>query len=69
MAIIERTKDFIDILGPMGNVFELLKYAQFLAREHGKDPVDICNRMKSSDYENAILVFDAEFGEWIDLIR
>lgn len=69
MAIIKRTKDFIDILGPMGNVFELMNYARCLALDHGKDPVDICNRMKSSDYENAIRVFDAEFGEWIDLIR
>ena len=69
MAIIKRTRPFIDIQGPMGNVFELLRCAQSLARKHGKDPVDICQRMESSDYENAIQVFDEEFWEWIDLIR
>ncbi|OGU16684.1 MAG: hypothetical protein A2076_06575 [Geobacteraceae bacterium GWC2_53_11] len=69
MAIITRTKDFIDLLGPQGNVFELMRYAQYLASEHDKDSDDICRRMSSSNYENALQVFDDEFGDFIDLVR
>ncbi len=34
-----------------------------------KDWPSILERMKSSDYENLIKVFDEEFGDYVDLER
>lgn len=59
----------IDLTGPEGNVFYLMGTARKLAKQLGKDPEDIVNRMKSSDYENAVNVFEEEFGNIITLYR
>ena len=59
----------IDLTGPQGNVFCLMGYAEDLAKQLGRDTVAIVNEMKSSDYENAVQVFDREFGEFVTLYR
>jgi hypothetical protein len=59
----------IDLTGPQGNAFFLLAYADQLAKQLDKDVKDIIAGMKSSDYENLIKVFDAEFGDYVDLYR
>ena len=62
------SKPEIDISGPEGNAFFLLGTAAKLAKQLNKDPEDIMKRMKESDYENLILVFDEEFGDYVDLV-
>lgn len=59
----------IDLTGPQGNVFFLIATARSLAKELGKDPEKIADEMMSSDYENAVQVFDREFGEFVTLWR
>lgn len=59
----------IDLTGPEGNAYSLLGLARDLASQMEKDPEDVCNRMKSGDYENLIKVFDEEFGDFITLYR
>ncbi len=59
----------IDLTGPQGNVFFLIRSAEILSRRLGKNFVDIKSRMESDDYENAIRVFDSEFGDFVDLYR
>lgn len=61
----------IDLTGPDGNVFALLGKVSGLlwiqGRENEKDR--IISEMTSSDYENAVRVFDKEFGEIVILYR
>ena len=59
----------IDLTGPQGNAYFLLGYAESLAKDLGRDPKDITDRMKSGDYENLIEVFEKEFGEYVTLYR
>jgi len=59
----------IDLTGPKGNAYFLLGYAKSLAKDLGRDPKDITDRMKSGDYENLIEVFEKEFGEYVTLYR
>lgn len=59
----------IDLTGPSGNAFFLIGYAKQLAEQLGKDAKDIVARMTSGNYENLIKVFDAEFGDYVDLYR
>ena len=58
----------IDITGPAGNAYALIGTAMMYAKQLGKDPDKIAERMKSSDYDNLIKVFDEEFGEYVTLI-
>ena len=72
---IKRKKDIppypivIDLTGPDGNVFVLMGKAKGFARDLGLDGDKIINEMKSSDYENAVQVFDKYFGSFVTLLR
>jgi len=59
----------IDLTGPQGNAFFLIGTAKTLAKQLGKDPNEITNRMMSGDYENLVEIFDEEFGSIVTLYR
>ena len=59
----------IDLTGPDGNVFMLMCRAKNFARDLGLDGDKIINEMMSSDYENAVKVFDNNFGSFVTLLR
>ena len=72
MAIVKKTKQreiVIDLTGPDGNVFVLMGYARRFARDLGLDGNKIISEMHSSDYENAVEVFDNYFGSFVILLR
>jgi hypothetical protein len=43
--------------------------AKGFARDLGLDGDKIVNEMMSSDYENAVKVFDNNFGDFVTLLR
>ena len=51
----------IDLTGPQGNAFFLLGTASNLAKQLGLNSDEICEEMKSGDYENLVEVFDNYF--------
>jgi hypothetical protein len=61
----------IDLTGPEGNVFVLMGKVKPLLRIQGREGERerILGEMTSSDYENAVNVFDKEFGEIVILYR
>ena len=59
----------IDLTGPDGNVFVLMGKAKQIARDLGLDSTKIIDEMMSSDYENAVKVFDNNFGDFVTLLR
>ena len=59
----------IDLTGPQGNVFFLIGTAKNLAKQLGLDGSLIQKEMMSGDYENAVNVFDKNFGEFVTLYR
>ena len=59
----------IDLTGPQGNVFFLIATAKHLARQLGFDGKEIQTKMMSGDYENAVNVFDENFGHFVTLYR
>ena len=59
----------IDLTGPQGNVFFLIGTAKNLAKRLGLDGSLIQKEMMSGDYENAVNVFDKNFGEFVTLYR
>ena len=59
----------IDLTGPQGNVFFLIGTARNLAKQLGLDSAVIQKEMMSGDYENAVNVFDKNFGEFVTLYR
>tara|TARA_R100001086_G_scaffold163815_1_gene88361 strand:+ start:581 stop:817 length:237 start_codon:yes stop_codon:yes gene_type:complete len=60
----------IDLTGPQGNAFALMKEAKTLARSClGTDGQDIINEMKKGDYEHLIKTFDKYFGDFVILER
>ena len=72
MAIVKKTKQreiVIDLTGPDGNVFVLMGTAKRFARQLDLDGDKIINEMMSSDYENAVQVFDNNFGSFVTLLR
>jgi hypothetical protein len=74
MAILnpEDVKLTIDLASPAGNMFSLLGKARDLAKQLSMPPAEITkmlDNMQSKDYEHMIQVFDAHFGEYVDLIR
>ena len=72
MAIVKKSKQreiVIDLTGPDGNVFVLMGYARRFARDLDLDSNKIINEMQSSDYENAVEVFDNYFGSFVILLR
>lgn len=69
MAIKEFTPNrTIDLTMEEGNVFSLIGIATRLAKELEKDGKAISKEMMSSDYGNAVYLFDREFGEFFDII-
>ncbi len=62
-------KTVIDLTGPLGNAFNLLAMAHYLAEKLNLDSDEIRNEMKETNYENLICVFDSYFGEYVDLQR
>lgn len=75
MAIKSRgrvSKIEIDLSGPDGNAYALLRYAIDYGKQlhFPKEKINqIITDMKSSDYENLIQIFDKHFGHIVDLIR
>jgi hypothetical protein len=59
----------IDLTGPQGNVFFLIGTARNLAKQLGLDSAAIQKEMMSGDYENAVNVFDKNFGSFVTLYR
>ena len=59
----------IDLTGPQGNVFFLIGTAKNLAKQLGLDGKAIQAEMMSGDYENAVNVFDENFGHFVTLYR
>lgn len=62
----------IDLSGPEGNAFVLMKYADELGRSLGwsKEHRDaIIHTMKLSNYENLLKTFDEFFGNYVTLYR
>jgi hypothetical protein len=59
----------IDLTGPQGNVFFLIGTAKNLAKQLGLDGKEIQTKMMSGDYENAVNVFDENFGHFVTLYR
>ena len=59
----------IDLTGPQGNVFFLIGTAGNLAKQLGLDGASIRKEMMSGDYENAVNVFDKNFGSFVTLYR
>lgn len=59
----------IDLTGPQGNVFFLIGTAKNLAKQLGLDASAIQKEMMSGDYENAVNVFDRNFGNFVTLYR
>lgn len=59
----------IDLTAPKGNAYYLLGIANKMAIQLGKDNNDILNRMRSGNYENLLMVFEEEFGDFITLYR
>ncbi len=60
----------IDLTGPDGNAFQLLKVASDLGKQMGwtqKMINQVQTEMKSSDYEHLILTFDKHFGWHVTL--
>ena len=62
----------IDLTGPQGNAFYLLGLASKWAKElqfSDSYRKQMLEKMKSSDYENLIKVFDDEFGSIVTIYR
>ena len=59
----------IDLTGSQGNVFYLLGVANTLCKGLGVSFSEVKQKMCSSDYENAIDVFDGYFGDLVILYR
>ena len=61
--------EIIDLTGPQGNAFYLMKRAIELSKQCGLNSDSIIQDMKSSDYEHLIQVFDRHFGSFVVLER
>ena len=57
----------VDLTGPDGNTFVLLGIARGLCKQLGRDFNDVHLKMTESNYENLLLVFEEEFGDYVDL--
>ena len=61
--------EIIDLTGPQGNAFYLMKRAIELSKQLDKNSDSIIKDMKSDDYEHLIQVFDRHFGALVILER
>jgi len=62
----------IDLRGPKGNAFALIKFARQLGRQLGysKSKINgIVKVMMLLDYESLIRTFDSQFGDYVILYR
>lgn len=62
----------IDLTGPDGNAFVLVKWAEVLGYQLGYSRgrvAAICKVMMMGDYEGLVKVFDKEFGHLVILWR
>lgn len=59
----------IDLTGPYGNAFYLLRLAKDLAHQRGWSASAITIKMCSGDYEHLIQIFDQYFGDVVILER
>ena len=62
----------IDLTGPEGNAFILLRYAQSFGRQlrYSEHRIKcILDEMRLSTYEGLIYTFDREFGSFVTLWR
>jgi len=62
----------IDLTGPDGNAFVLMRYATSFSKQLGNSPEEtkkIIDEMKEGDYENLVSTFDAYFGSFVTLYR
>lgn len=74
MTILKKktTKIEIDLNSSKSNAFDIIGYALKYGKQlnFNDDKINlIVKEMMSGDYENLIIVFDKNFGEYIDLIR
>ena len=65
----ERTEIVIDLTGSDGNAYFLLGYAKSFCKQMGLNYEIVSEEMKSSDYENLVMVFDEYFGDYVTLLR
>lgn len=71
-AKIEKTHIVLDLTGPEGNAFYLIGVARKLATqlEYAKDKIESLTKdLMSGSYEDLILRFDNEFGDFVILER
>jgi len=61
--------EILDLTGPQGNAFYLMKRAFELSKQLGMNSDSIIQDMKSGDYEHLIQVFDKHFGSFVVLER
>jgi hypothetical protein len=59
----------VDLTGPQGNAFYLMRLASQLSKKMGLDKDEIIAEMMSGDYENLIKVFDRNFGNLVVFYR
>lgn len=59
----------IDLTGPNGNVFYLINTAKKFAKQLGLNGTSIERKMMSGNYENALKVFEENFGDYVILWR
>jgi hypothetical protein len=62
----------IDLTGPQGNAYYLLGLASRWSKElqfSDSYRKEMLEKMRSSDYENLVKVFDDEFGSIVTLYR
>jgi hypothetical protein len=63
------TKIEINLLGPEGNVFNLLSVGGRLCKQLGLNSEIFTRRMMSRDYEYAVATFEEYFGNFVTLYR
>lgn len=69
---ISKERLVIDLTGPEGNAFYLLGQARSLAKQldYSQEETDtLLDKMKESDYDNLLKVFDEHFGDYIVLLK
>jgi len=59
----------VNLTGPDGNSFILLKMAKDWAKQLGKDWKSIQTRMTGGNYENLVNVLEDEFGMYVTFYR
>ncbi len=62
----------IDLLGPEGNAFALMGYADRIGRKLGWSTAHrkaIIKTMRMSDYEGLLITFEEFFGDYVTMYR